>query len=60
MLQETRIEEVKLSGYRSHASPPSLGAAAGSSGRDVCTLVRKTLAYVEHVRRARAQLSTLW
>ncbi|KAH9360388.1 hypothetical protein HPB48_008386 [Haemaphysalis longicornis] len=48
MLQETRIEEVKLSGYRSHASPPSLRAVAGSSGRGVCTLVRKHLPYVEH------------
>nr|XP_050042883.1 uncharacterized protein LOC126540140 [Dermacentor andersoni] len=48
MLQETLIEEVKLSGYRPHASPPSFRTAAGSNGRGVCTLVRKGLTYVEH------------
>lgn len=48
MLQETRIEEVKLSGYRSYACPPSVRAATGCVGRGVCTLMRKGIPYIEH------------
>lgn len=45
MIQETLVEETRLPGYRTHASPPS--RAASGKGRGVCTLVRKGLNCVE-------------
>lgn len=49
MVQETQSEVTpKLSGYRTHASPPSARAAATGAGRGVCIFVRKGITFVEH------------
>lgn len=48
VLQDTLTYEVKLPGYMTSVSPPSLRDMTGSTCRRACTLVRKGITFLEY------------